>query len=201
MPNWCSTTITINHENEIKLKKFEETLNSLMSENYKQNGFGNAWLGNLVGNSGIGTIDEKKVTDLKCRGWVTYIENLGNQLIVDTETAWVPMLRLWQKLLEKYLPDAELTYSAEECGCGIYCTNDPAMLDCYLVDIWEDVGIECGEYHCPDETEESVVKMLQKLLGSDAQEIGVLLEKFENSEYTDKMLIRKWDFLDINEWD
>ena len=200
MPNWCITYITINHENEQKLKEFEEKLNSLMSKDYIENSFGKTWLGNLVGNSGIGTIDENKVSDLKCRGEITYMENLGNQLVIYTETAWVPMLKLWQKLLEKYLPDGELTYSAEECGCGIYCTNDPAMLDCYLVDIWEDVGIE-GEYYCPGETEESVIEMLQKLLGSDEEEINVLLEKFENSEYTDKMLIRKWEYVDINEWD
>ena len=166
MPNWCLTTITISHENEQKLKQFEEKLNEWMKGT--ESGFGNAWLGNIVINSKIGTVDENPKTDLRCRGSVVYMERFENQLVIDTETAWVPMLKLWQKLLEKYLPGGELIYSAEECGCGIYCTNDPAMLDCYLVDIWEDVGMVKEDY-CTDETEESVVEMLQKLLGSDAQ--------------------------------
>ena len=200
MPNWCITYITVNHKNEQELKEFEEKLNNLMSKDYKENGFGKTWLGNLVGNSGIGTIDENKASDLKCRGEITYMENLGNQLVIYTETAWVPMLKLWQKLLEKYLPDGELIYSAEEGGCDIYCTNDPAMLDSYIIDVWENVGM-AKEYYCTDETEESVIEMLQKLLGSDEQEIEVLLEKLKNTEYADKMHIRKWDFVDINEWD
>ena len=100
MPNWTITRITINHDDGNKLKEFEKLINEWTSKNYMENGFGLQWLGNIVGNSGIGTIDKNLETDLRCRGSITWIECEGNQLLIDTETAWVPMLKMWIKLKE-----------------------------------------------------------------------------------------------------
>ena len=58
-------------ENEEKLEKFYHLLEEWTSKNYKENGFGLNWLGNIVGNSGIGTIDAGKESDLRCRGRLT----------------------------------------------------------------------------------------------------------------------------------
>ena len=199
MPNWCYTTITINHEDENKLKELENKIDELTSYNYTDNGFGLKWLGNIVGNSGIGTINENSETDLRCRGSITYIENFGEQIIIDTETAWTPMLRMWVKLLEKYLPDAELIYSAQECGCEIYSTNDPDMVGKYIIDIWDydEIGME-SEW---DATESSVVEFLQDLLKTENNHIDELLKMFEESDLTEHMTVHKWDYDEVDIWD
>ena len=199
MPNWCYTTITINHEDENKLKELENKINELTSYNYTDNGFGLKWLGNIVGNSGIGTINENPETDLRCRGSITYIENFGEQIVIDTETAWTPMLRMWVKLLEKYLPDAELIYSAQECGCEIYSTNDPCMVGRYMIDIWDydEIGMEP---EC-DATESFVVELLQNMLKTENNNIDELLKMFEESDFTEHMNIHKWDYDEVDIWD
>ena len=198
MPNWCITRITINHENESKLKELEKRITEWTSHNYKESDFGLAWLGNIVGNSEIGTIDENAETDLRCRGWLNWMEYNDNQLLIDTETAWVPMLKMWSKLLEKYLPDAELIYSAEECGCELYSTNDPCMKDCYIVDNYDDVdGVESDW----EATQEYVVDILQNLLKTEENDIEKLLKMFYESEFYDGMSIHKWEFAEIDVWD
>lgn len=198
MPNWCMTRITINHEDENKLKELESRITEWTSHNYKESDFGLEWLGNIVGNSGIGTIDENAETDLRCRGWLNWMEYNDNQLLIDTETAWVPMLKMWSKLLEKYLPDAELIYSAEECGCELYSTNDPCMKDCYIVDNYDDVdGVESDW----EATQEYVVDILQNLLKTEENDIEKLLKMFYESEFYDNMSIHKWDFAEIDVWD
>ena len=198
MPNWCMTRITINHEDESKLKELESRITEWTSHNYKESDFGLAWLGNIVGNSEIGTIDEKAETDLRCRGWLNWMEYNDNQLLIDTETAWVPMLKMWSKLLEKYLPDAELIYSAEECGCELYSTNDPCMKDCYIVDNYDDIdGVESDW----EATQEYVVDILQNLLKTEENDIEKLLKMFYESEFYDGMSIHKWEFAEIDVWD
>lgn len=198
MPNWCLTRITINNENQTELEKFDELLNKWTSKNYKENGFGHNWLGNIVGNSGIGTVDENKDTDLRCRGTITYSEVVDDgQLMIDTETAWCPMLKMWAKLLEKYLPNAELIYEAEECGNGLYSTNDPCMKDCYIIDCWDIASIDSDW----EASEETVRKTLQELLGTKETNVDKLLELLSDSEYDDKISIHKWDFDEIDNWD
>lgn len=197
MPNWCYTKITINHDDELRLKELENLIEKWTSHNYKENGFGLNWLGNIVGNSGIGTVDKNPETDLRCRGSLIYMENMGDQLVIDTETAWSPMLKMWTKLLEKYLPDAELIYEAEECGCGLHSTNNPCMKDCYIIDSWDIDDIETDW----EASEETVIKTLQKLLNTDETDIDKLIDMFEESEHSDNMSIHKWDFDEIDIWD
>ena len=197
MPNWCFNKITINHESETELEKLSKLIDEWTSKDYMENGFGHNWLGNIVLGSGVGTVDTDKETDLRCRGTITYSEVCGNQLIIDTETAWSPMLQMWVKVIDKYLPDAELIYSSEECGCGLYSTNDPCMKDCYIIDSWDMDDIE------PDweASEETVRKTLQELLDTTETDVEKLLKMFEESEYSDGMSIHKWDFDDINMWE
>ena len=197
MANWCFTKITINHEDESKLKELERLINEWTSKNYKENGFGLNWLGNIVGNSSIGTVDENPETDLRCRGSLQYMECIDNQLIIDTETAWSPMLKMWQKLLDKYLPDAELIYTAEECGAGLYSTNDPCMQGCYYVDNWNIKDVDSDM----EASETYVVEILQKLLETDESDVEKLIGMFEDSEHSDNMSIHKWDFDEIDVWD
>lgn len=197
MANWCFTRITINHESETELEKLDKLLDEWTSKDYMDNGFGHKWLGNIVLGSGVGTVDTNKETDLRCRGWITdhFIED--NQLHIDTETAWNPMLQMWTKVLEKYLPDAELLYEAEECGNEIYSTNDPTMKDCYIIDC---CGIEDVESDW-EASEETVRKTLQELLNTTEADVEKLIEMLDESEYDECMSIHKWDFDDISTWE
>ena len=197
MPNWCFTRITINHENENKLLELERLINEWTNKNYMENGFGLAWLGNIVGNSGVGTVDENPETDLRCRGRLTYLECTENQLLIDTETAWSPILKLWVKVLEKYLPDAELIYQAEECGNGLYDTNDPCLSNCYIIDAWDMEDIDSDW----EASEETVRKMLQELLDENEGDVEKLISKFNRSDYSDDMSVHKWNFTEIDCWD
>lgn len=196
MPNWCWTRITINADRN-RLKSFENKLTEWTSKNYKENGFGLNWLGNVVGNSQIGTVDENKDTDLRCRGSITYTDNLGDQFVIDTETAWAPMLKMWAKLVEKYIPNAELIYTAEESGCALYSTNDLQYKDKYIIDPWDIDDME-PDYEA---SKELVVSVLQDLLNTTETDIDNLLDLLSLSSYSDKIGIHAWEFQEIDVWE
>ena len=199
MPNWCVTDITIHHENEKELEIFYEKLDEWLNHAYMENDFG-SWLGNIVGNSGIGTIDTGKETDLRCRGSVIYIsEPSDGELTISTETAWVPMIKMWVKLLDKYLPDAELIYTAEEPGCEIYYTNDPSIAGIYMFDIWDDtnIDIELSDQYF----EKEMIGILQELLGSKETIFERLMNEFYNSQLSEQMCIHQYEYIDAERLD
>ena len=193
MPNWCYTNITISHENPQKIKKFNDLLDKWTSKNYMENGFGLEWLGNVVGNSGIDTADEKHDFKVRCRGRIIYKAFDDKVITIDTETAWVPMLQMWIKVLERYLPDAELIYTAEEPGCGIYYTNDPTVKDSYYIDSWSQEVCTNPEGH-----ESEAINVLQKLLKTDECNIKRLTEMLNKSN-VDDVIINQWEY--VNEHD
>lgn len=197
MPNWCTTDITINCEDNDKLAEFYNKIEEWTSRDYKENGFGHNWLGNIVGNSGIGTIDENKITDLRCRGLLTCVDLMYKQLVIHTETAWVPMLLMWRKLLDKYLPDAELVYNSEELGCEILATNNPCYIGKYYINVWDIENVESN--YCADE--EEVIILLQELLDVKEEHIDKLLTLLNESDFNEGMSINKWDFIEIDNWD
>lgn len=137
MPNWCYTDITINHSNEKALKKFYSKLETWLATDAMQSSWPGNWLGNLVLNSGIGTVDTGANTDFRCRGYVVDMDIDSCSISIHTETAWSPCLRLFSAIIKKYLPKAELVFTAEESGNELYSTNDPAMEGMYVLDIWE----------------------------------------------------------------
>ena len=191
MPNWCYTDIHINYDDEQKLKAFSEQIERWMETPALPDVTWSNWLGNIILNAGIGTVDTGKSTDLRCRGSVTYLEFMGDYISIDTETAWVPMMLMWQKLVDKYLPDAEITYFAEEPGCQLYWTNDPIYVGDYRVDFW-------GEGWCDDYNGEDTLKFLQERLGTDSDDMDSLIaeaeEKFD-------MSIIPWERVEICDCD
>ena len=195
MPNWCYTNITINHENETELQKLSNLIDEWTSKDYMKNGFGNNWLGNIVLGSGVGTVDTDKETDLRCRGTIIHSMVTDNQLIIDTETAWSPMLQMWVKILEKYLPDAELIYNADECGNGVNDTNDPALEGKYILDYYGDEDIE-SDWEADEET---VREVLQKLLDTTETDVEKLIQMVYEDDYD--ISVRKWEYSDVSNWD
>ena len=193
MPNWCSTKIIISHESENKLIAFNKLLDKWTSKDYMPNGFGHSWLGNIVLGSEIGTVDEDPNTDIRCRGWISYKDLYANELTIDTETAWAPMLHMWIRLVDKYLPDATIIYNAEEPGCGIYDTNDEDLIGKYILDSWDD-NVE-SDYEMEEET---LIRELQRIIGTTETDINKLIKMTEDDDYD--FSIHKWEYKNINEW-
>ena len=212
MANTCFTTITITHKNERKVKDFFEKVDTWAKKGYLDNDYNRPnidywWLGNIVGNSGIAKWTKKEngdsdfVPNIRCRGMLTRLELNGNQIIIDTETAWSPMLEMWQLLCQKYLRGAEIYYTADEGGNELYQTNDPDMIGKYYIDIIDNVPEEFddiaeSEYEA---TEEMVIKLLQRVLHSDETDIKKLLDLLDESDVEDWLHIHKWETVEIAE--
>ena len=195
MPNWCYTKIDIISQNKNQLSELHRLLNEWTSKNFMENGFGFNWLGNIVGHSGIGTVDTGDENELRCRGTLDYNDLENGILHVDTCTAWAPMLKMWQKLVEKYVPDAEIIYAAEEPGCELFETNDPDYIGLYIIDsMREDV---CSDYEA---TEEDVIGVLQQILNTTENDLDDLLWEFTDSNIDD-IYIHKWQSGNIGDWD
>lgn len=195
MPNWCNTNITINHESETEIERLEKLIDEWTSKDYMENGFGNNWLGNIVLGSGVGTVDTDKGTDLRCRGTLVGYYRVKNQLIINTETAWAPMLQMWVKVLEKYLPNAELIYNAEECGCDITCTNDPDLVGKYILDYYGDGDFE-SEWEADEDTARET---LQKMLGTTETDVKKLIEMAYEDDLD--ISIHQWEYADVSDCD
>lgn len=188
MPNWCSTEIYINHEDDEKLKELYNKIEYWTSKDWVENGFGHNWLGNVVEGSGIGTYEE-----YRCRGSIVYMDISSGQITISTETAWCPMLKMWQAVVDKYLPDAEIIYTADECGCEIYYTNDPYYVNKYYVDIFDD-----DIYY--DWTKKSVVEWLQEVLDTKEPNVDKLINMMYEAD-EDIGSVHKWKYVDISELD
>lgn len=88
MPNWCFSSINIHHDNQSQLEDFMKLLELWTSSNAMENGFGTSWLGNIVLHSGVGTIDTRTDSDLRCRGALNALELCDGYICLQTETAW-----------------------------------------------------------------------------------------------------------------
>lgn len=201
MPNWCYTSIVITTKNPDKTK-LEDLAKKISDWSHKQfcdtgeGGFRDGWLGNIVGNSGIA--HPLEANSPRCRGTLTSVYYEHEQINLSTETAWAPMMQMWQMIIDKYLPRAEIIYSAEETGCCFFCTNDPDVVGKYYIDIWEppeEFEDEESEYEA---TEEYTVQFLQRVLKTDETDIDKLLEKAEEDEDS-WFAVNKWQNCPISE--
>lgn len=202
MPNWCSTNVIIRHNDKKSLEGLYNKIKEWTSKDYYENGFGNSWLGNIVGNSGIAEWDEKgngfynaDGEFISCRGLITSCDCHG-EINIWQDDAWSPNLKLWGLVLEKYLPDAKLIYTGEEPGCGLYVTNNPDIEGLYCIDIFDPP--ENFEYESMYEAEEDdVVEVCQKILGTDETDLEKLLERVKND--IDYLVINQWRHCDVED--
>ena len=123
MPNWCATRYAcIGDENELqdlydRMKRLQE-----MKEPLKPNGFGTAWLGNLVEDLGV------DFNTVQCRGsWDD--PTLENTVLrFSTETAWYRCTEVEDLIREKF-PSIEIFFICEEPGMCIYEKNSNVYFD------------------------------------------------------------------------
>ena len=207
MPNWCYTNINICHNDKDKLKAFFDKVEEWRKVPYKPNDFDTytlGWLGNIVGNSGLAEWKKRAngredfVPSISCRGSLQSFELMENQISLYTETAWGPMLEMWRLLCDKYLPGAEIYYTAEESGNCLYQTNDPNVVGTYYIDIWEPPEEFEDEESQYEAEEEYVVDFLQRILKTDETDIKKLLkmaDEIDNPWFS----INEWQSVDLDE--
>ena len=209
MPNWCYTNITICHNDKDKLKAFFDKVEEWRQKPYLKNDFDTyslGWLGNIVGNSGLAEWKVKDngredfVPNISCRGSLQTFELIENSINIDTETAWGPMLEMWKLLCEKYLPGADIYYTAEESGNGLFQTNDPDVVGKYYIDVYDTPpdGLEDidSEYEA---SLEYTVDVLQRILKTDESDIDILIDEFEMSDDQEWISVHKWETIEMNE--
>jgi hypothetical protein len=122
MPNWCFSQVVIegNHQEVKTLHDIMDNL-SKMKEPLIANGFGTTWLGCLV--NAIG----KDCNKVYCRGsWSDLQMEVNGDVGIlkfSTETAWRPMLEVFQAICDTY-KSMSYFFLSEESGMGEYYTND-----------------------------------------------------------------------------
>lgn len=120
MPNWCYTQYAIIGEKK-ELKELHDKTKTLQEkpEPLVPNGFGPNWLGCLV--KALGHDIEKT----NCRGsWTELaLSEDGSKLTFNTETAWSRTEDV-EDLIRKEYPSLRIYFLEDECGMGIFDTND-----------------------------------------------------------------------------
>lgn len=205
MPNWCSTNITINCKNAEEARMLYKKIEEGTSVEYCKSDFGRFWLGNLVGNLGIDSMKDGKDFSVRCRGTITCFDCYEDEedVFIMTETAWCPMLQMWEMICDKYLSEYKIWYEAEEGGCGLFFTNNPQLVGKYLIDSMNDEftrkfldGVSYNDII----DEEELKAILQKCLDTSKKDVNTLLDMFDKSDYED-VWINPWEYVPISELD
>ena len=197
MANDCYTHIEITGT---PTRRIGEELVKAMTENTKYKN----WLGNLLLHTGWSEYDIDK-HDVRCRGsivWADYDEKT-NKLIIDTDTAWVPMIHVFYAFCDTYCPETEsvsLRYWGEEPNCDVFWTNDESYEDMWNVDV-QDADAAPDPFNDwdlhEDMSEACLVEMLAQALGHSGK-VDALIKEF-NDKYEWCVGFHKWDVLGYEE--
>lgn len=147
MPNWCSTDFRF-HGNKEQIETLHSKITEWTSSSTMKTDFGDPWLGNILIGAGfkdrIDNGDSSK--NVRCRGTVTEIGDITSSnnddycFDVYTETAWVPMGKMWELVIKALkLTSVGFSFMAEESGCEIYWKYDPNNYGDFL---YEEVYID-----------------------------------------------------------
>ena len=189
MPNWCSTQIQFVGNSE-DITDFHHKIIEYTSKEFDTSGFGNNWLGNVLHGFGFGDRIDSEKFRIKCRGSISNIGDIrpcsNNNLIfsVWTETAWCPVIKMWNEIIEKHYDcRIEAYWIAEELGCGIYETND---IDWFGDDLYRiECNLEFNErnviLYC--DTPNEVVEVINSLIEKYNLETNLIEEADINLAY------------------
>ena len=198
MPNWCSTSIVVRNQDADVIENLAKEFDNAFQCNKIANGFGDKWLGNILSYLGYSE-DEVLNGTIRCRGEIVWIESHGNELFIDTDTAWTPMLQVIVKMVEKYAPDSDITYRAVEPGCGIFSTNELDLAGAVYIDVFENLPkplawIEEENYDHMDMKQ--FVKEVAESMGWSESEAE---EKIDD-ELSELFSCNVWKYTEIDEW-
>lgn len=163
MANNCLTQIIISGSNKSITRLYEKFVDAIEKDdgiryesiygNYQH--YMNRWLGNLL----IYLDIEIKKSDIKCRGYVDdyWLDDKTNEIHIQTDTAWVPMIRVFSKFKNRFASSAKISFCAEEPGCELYWRSDNS---------WEKYYVD---YDCQTDymEEKDLRRFLINLLGHD----------------------------------
>lgn len=232
MPNWCSTNMIFYGKNRGLVEDFRNNIRSWISVDGYPNSFGKEWLGNILYHVFGKEFVEKTTYSgyLAYRGqisWlddyeISYDKHLGYYYFyLDTETAWVPHLKMWKLVLNKLYPNGEIkyAYSAQEPGCNVNMLWDP---DCimrfypdqkYIINSYCNDEIKYGSiYDLNGEiiNSKTAINIVKELFNIDCskyiddidrvnEEISAYLEKKADNKDDDEYVCFRIDVLDICE--
>jgi len=204
MPNWCWSQVHISTDEE-KLNKLFGEMSIALSSNPLGADFGNEWLGNLLVYTGMDK-DEVISGHIGCRGSITDfgIDDNG-ELMMNLETAWNPQFGAIKKFIEFVLgKDAEygFRYTAEESGCGLYCSNDDEVIDTYHIDAWDcDDALDHLIAFYSYTTEDDLKCGLEEYLGHDGEFDDLMEEATAKAEEDGRGLyFNKYDYIDWHDF-
>lgn len=140
-------------------------------------------------------IDLNKSNDPAYRDSFDYCTDSAFNII--TETAWIPMLVMWDKVIEALnLETVWFNCFAEESGCEIYSVYDPYNeIDTeYVVEEYFDgedydsIYIDVDNPLCTlvdlhKVNSEDIIFYGQKILNTDEKDLGIIIDKLENMEF------------------
>ena len=110
------------------------------------------------------------------------------------------MLEMWKLLCEKYLPGADIYYTAEESGNELYQTNDPDVIGKYYIDIVDTQPDEFEDIELEYEASlEDTVKLLQRIHKTKETDIDKLIKKHEMSDESEWLSIHEWQTVETDE--
>lgn len=118
MPNWCSTTVTLNvdsHEKACKMAKYLEELNTRTAYDSSK-----GWLGIIPADLGF---SKEQIDKMGTRGFINTVifDEDTDTITIYIDDAWCPHLdpiRLY--CMHMGDDDIRFSYVAEECGCELY---------------------------------------------------------------------------------
>ncbi len=128
MANICTTDYCF-YGNKDAVKKFKQDIDEFTSKNYKENGFGTSWLGNVV----LGYGFPYEGNDFEFRGNIEGMymeEDDDDKLFISTSNPWYPKPEMWDAIIDKHFTNVdggrELDYVfvAEEPGFEVYINTD-----------------------------------------------------------------------------
>lgn len=163
MPNWCYSKVCVYSQNKENItdlsNKLDEWLDSPTLAPMAWGGRAE-WLGNILLHCGFPMSEVCEGVYGRCRGEINFIDDIEVRkisgkiyygLIITTETAWGPMLKMWNNVINKLYPDdetMELAYDADEdeCGCELYWRDDENNW-CHSDgdDYYVDISVKDGE--------------------------------------------------------
>ena len=204
MPNWCNTRYYFMGQNN-EIQDFHKKVKEFISKDNLSNGFEKNWIGNIVNGFGY---DCKKIP---CRGTVICLDEIVEEkkdimiFYIETETAWVPLNELWDKIIENFYPSTTYVFFAEEPGAEIYINSDKSgsffpdrYKACFRLPIKE---IAHEDYEFYSFSEKYIVDIVNKILKKKYKNLKQckkrLQKEFKRKKYYEQgfyFCVYKFDF-------
>jgi hypothetical protein len=210
MPNWCNSTIYFYSKDKSTIQNFKDKVVKIYNSTATvENGFGKGWLGDYVNTLLAPEYHTDKDNNPPCRGRLEFYDEPGIikydgywHFRIHTETAWTPMLEMWQMILKRHYPKIKIAFLAEEPGCEIYIKYDPDnvffQFDNYYVEY--DIEGYGDEYFDNLDDAANYIANIQELELSKGQLLGKTAAEMAETANSAAQQLNKINWLSIHEF-